>query len=272
MLKITHNAGFYSCCTIRLEEILAYFNKFQQLPEIVDSSHQFAFYKTDYNQNLVDLFFKTENTPIQYVKDVKTTSSLDEQQFSNYSLINYSDLEPFVKKYFMPSDIILQHMNFLITQYSIDLENTCAVRFRGTDKCIETKLPSYEELVEKAKLIQCKKPNIKFLVQTDEKEFLEFFIKEFPDAIYFSELPTMNKGYTLPENLIKTLHGNDKIASIVLYVSAIQILAKCKYIITTSGNGEFWTMLYRGHNKNVLQFLHVRGSLLKETWLSTISF
>ena len=40
------------------------------------------------------------------------------------------------------------------------------------------------------------------------------------------------------------------------FLSTIIILSKCKYIICSSGNCSIWIMLYRGHNKNVIQYLN----------------
>ena len=45
MLKVTHNTGFYSCCSVRLYHIIEYFNSEKKTPLIVDSSEQFRDYK-----------------------------------------------------------------------------------------------------------------------------------------------------------------------------------------------------------------------------------
>ena len=34
--KINHNAGFFSCCSVRLGSIVHYFNKEKQLPKYVE--------------------------------------------------------------------------------------------------------------------------------------------------------------------------------------------------------------------------------------------
>lgn len=44
-LIITHNAGFFSCYTLRLYDIIFYFNKNKKCPKFVDSSCQFIDYK-----------------------------------------------------------------------------------------------------------------------------------------------------------------------------------------------------------------------------------
>ena len=87
MLKITHNAGFFSCCTVRLEKIIEYFNIHQHLPVIVDSSEQFRDYKFN-NEDITCRFFNTTNISFDYEKDINVTKSIDEQQFSDYRLLN----------------------------------------------------------------------------------------------------------------------------------------------------------------------------------------
>jgi hypothetical protein len=59
-LTITHNAGFFSCCTIRLIEIIKFFNENGKLPDVVDSSKQFEKYKVNKQEDLTTYFFNQE--------------------------------------------------------------------------------------------------------------------------------------------------------------------------------------------------------------------
>lgn len=68
MIKITHNAGFFSCCAIRLNKIVDFINLNKRLPDVVDSSQQFKLYKKQdmCNKDITfDYFEHYEN--IQYV-------------------------------------------------------------------------------------------------------------------------------------------------------------------------------------------------------------
>jgi hypothetical protein len=63
VLTVTHNSGFFSCCCVRLESIVNFYNKNKKLPDKVDSTQQFARYKTDKNiQNL--LIIKGQDTEL----------------------------------------------------------------------------------------------------------------------------------------------------------------------------------------------------------------
>ena len=76
-------------------------------------------------------------------------------------------------------DEIQNLVDSLKNNYNIDYDNTCAVLYRGNDKNRETNMGSYYTYIEKTKEIQNKNPGIKFLVQTDETEFLNDFLKNF---------------------------------------------------------------------------------------------
>ena len=47
MIKITHNFGFFSCCSVKLSNIVNFINVKKKIPNIVDSSEQFKLYKKD---------------------------------------------------------------------------------------------------------------------------------------------------------------------------------------------------------------------------------
>ena len=58
-------------------------------------------------------------------------------------------------------------------KYNLDYNNICVLFYRGNDKKTETKLKSYDEVIQHGKNILEKDPNIRFLIQSDEQEFIE---------------------------------------------------------------------------------------------------
>lgn len=68
MLKITHNGGFFSCCNVRLLEILNYFHQNLKLPETVDSSYQFEHYRYRDGDLSKDFFQDRNDIEIPYQK------------------------------------------------------------------------------------------------------------------------------------------------------------------------------------------------------------
>lgn len=269
MLRISHNCGFFSCCYVRLDEILKYYNLHKKLPSKVDSTDQFKDYKPgDHSENIVPYFFVEDqkyldSIDIVFTKPLQISSSHEEPQFSNYRLLNFDDMKPFLKKYFSLSNDVKNCITFLDNKYSlsdINYNNICAIFFRGNDKSKETNQPSYEEMIQKASTILTHNPNIKFLIQTDEREFLEAFLKCFPNnSFYFKEIPNTPKMYGSMQHILPPQY---KIPCTQLFVAAIHIIARCKYVIHTSGNCELWIALTRGHANGLYQYL----SPIKHFW------
>jgi hypothetical protein len=254
MLKVTHNGGFFSCCTIRLQEIINFYNNNHILP-IIDSTEQFEVYKLNIKDDISNIFFKNseEQESFEIVKNITFNNTGEENQFSNYKYLNYYELTPFVNKYFTLTPIILKKLNNLIIKYRLDLDNTCAVFYRGNDKILETTPPTYDEFINKVKEYKNNNPNIKLLLQTDEKELKDRFLIEFPETINFEEIPTINKTMTTIAKHFK--NNKNKLKIVKYFLASINILSKCKNIISTSGNCEIWIALYRGNADGIIQFL-----------------
>lgn len=251
VLTVTHNSGFFSCCCVRLLSIVDYYNKNKKLPDKVDSSNQFVRYKTDKSIDYTPFFFKSLDTHIPYDSDIIILNEKREVQFSNYNLINFDKVIPLFTKYFTISDDVETIVNQLKTKYNLDYNNTCAVLYRGNDKNRETKMAPYKVYIEKAKEIKQSNVDIKFLVQTDERQFLNEFIKHFPDSIYFTETPTIGKS---GHSVHKVIPISERKDAAINFLSAIINVSKCKHIITHTGNCSLFTILFRGNKNNVYQY------------------
>ena len=96
-----HNAGFFSCCAVKLTDIVKFMNFTHQIPHHVDSSRQFSWYKnseTGERDLTYDYFEHYDN-----VKDVDFVFPINyhwEHQFIDYSNLDYNKLKPIIKKYF----------------------------------------------------------------------------------------------------------------------------------------------------------------------------
>ena len=62
---------------------------------------------------------------------------------------------------------------------NIDIENICVLFLRGNDKATECNIPEYNEYIIEGKKILEKNNNIRFLIQSDETEFIETMKNEF---------------------------------------------------------------------------------------------
>lgn len=234
---------------------MKYFNENKQLPEVFDRSEQFAFYKENLTDDIISKLFDTNLTfVIDHTKEVRITDEPGEVSFSDYSKFHFKDTAPFVARYFTPSNEVLGILQMYLNKYLLRLENTCAIFYRGNDKKRECDLTPYSDFINKAKEVLAENPDILFLVQPDETEFLEAFTAEFPGrCIVFEETPHMRKKdsaifYELPL-AEKTPHAQ-------YFLAAVIALSMCKHVITHSGNGSMWLTLYRGNMDNVHQFMN----------------
>jgi hypothetical protein len=251
-----HNAGFFSCCSEKLFYILDYINNNFKLPEIVDSSYQFEWYKIDKTKDITFEYFEHyDNININF--DIKNKLLYYwNDQFWNYSNLDYTNLNPIIKKYFSPSKSILHLIDGLEKKYNLDYNNICVLFYRGNDKITETNLGNYEDFIININLILKNNPSIQFLIQSDETEFIEYMKNYLPNnSFYFKdEIRHMNKCNGSVDLIL-----NYNINEFSKYFLAITIImSKCEFIICNSGNISKWIMYYRGHNKNVYQFLNDR--------------
>ena len=251
VLKILHDAGLFSCCTVKLLQIVRFFNENRKLPDFVDGSHQFGIFKTR-QQDLTNVFFEIDDSDITYEDFIKGSLTDDELQFSDYTKLTLEELLPFVKKYFGFSNYVKDQIKIFENTYEINYENLCSVFYRGLDKVNETELADHKTFIDKCKQIQLDNPNINFLLQTDETEFFDLFVKEFPNSLYIKELPQLPKQNS---HIAVNVVPDQRISFAIAFLAATHIVSKCKIMVTHTGNCGLWATLFRGNTENFYQFI-----------------
>ena len=249
-LVTKHNAGFFSCCSVRLHDIVAYYNKNKQLPDIVDSSVQFKWYKIEKDNDITLRYFDDYNN-YKRINYINRIDYCHEHQYKDYSTIDFNILTPLIEKYFSPSKQIQQLIKDIKDKYVLEYDNICVLFYRGNDKNRETKICGYDEYLTYAYTVLTKNPNTVFLIQSDETEFIEYMTHYFPNnSLYFKdEIRHIKKCDKTVDHCVKS-----DIKKYSMYYLAITIImSKCKYIICGTGNCSIWIMLYRGNNINVYQ-------------------
>lgn len=245
-----HNAGFFSCCSVKLNDIIDYINLNSKLPDYVDSSSQFKWYKKE-NRDITYEYFEHYNNVIINPEFNYPIHYNYENQFIDYSKLDYNNIISIVHKYFTPSKLIINIIQNMQNKYKLIYDNICVLFYRGNDKGIETKLCSYDEYLVYANLIMKSNPNIVFLIQSDETEFIIFMTLKFPNnSFYFKDEIRHTKKCN---STVDYLMQNKNYIFSKYYLAITIIMSKCKYIICGSGNCSLWIMLYRGNAINVFQ-------------------
>ena len=260
MLTINGGAGFCSNLTNRLKHIISFFNDNHKLPNSINSSNQFVLYKPENDPiDLAQILFDNNNTNIIYDKPISITDTNMEDQFSNYKLLNYNSLLPFIAKYYQPSNIIFKNIAHLKSKYNIDYNNLCVLYYRGLDKKIETNLPHFIDYLNYANQLLTLNPNIVFLLQSDDANFITILQKHLltivskNNIIIFDDIQPVFS--TIHHNVHNHLSDNQKILHVINFLSIIIIMSKANHIILNSCNTSMWICLFRGNANNVSQFL-----------------
>ena len=252
-IVIIQDAGFFSCCSIRLQNTIRFFNSNKVLPDIVDSSRTFSWYKHNPQLDVTFNYFKdyTLLPSVLYERDVDYDQ---EYQYLDYKKLDYSGILPFIQKYFTPSENIQNIVKHVEEKYKIDHSNICVLFYRGNDKNRETKICKYSDYFQYADTILKETPEIKFLIQSDETEFIEEMQKMYPNNSFWfkDEIRHMKKQNSSVDILMK--NNIDFFSS--NYLAITIIMSKCKFIICGTGNCSIWMMFFRGNANNVYQNLN----------------
>ena len=260
-LPVAPGSGFFSCCSLKLDKIVNFINSNKILPYEVNSSKHFFLYKNHINKNKDITFDYFEN--YNNIKNIEISFPIKYRhmdQYKDYSTLDYKNISPLIKKYFSPSVKINKIINNIKKKYNLIYENILAVYYRGTDKKTETKIANFNDFYKKIIEIININKNIKILIQTDTAQFMDYInSKNLKNVIVLNE----NKMSYKDKGIHNEKSSNTNYNDMFYFLSTVIIISKCKYIICSSGNCSIWMMLYRGNNKNVIQYL-------KGTWYNNV--
>ena len=267
-LILSRNSGFFSDCTVCLRNIISHFNKQKNTPFDVDFSSVFQQYKpTNSSADISKMFFSEKEHDIEYTSDVKLTSSEDEDQFSDYKLLNFKEINPFIEKYFSASTEVDSIILKMEEKYSIDYKNTIAVFYRGNDKCTETNIGSYDIFLDKILSVSSDNSDKKIIIQTDDQTFLDYCKEKIDNnkIIVFDEVPRMNSDPHVVMH--KLIEPNARALFATYFLAIVKMLSKSDTLITHSGNCGMWAVLFRGNSNNVHQYLNSIYKSQSDGWL-----
>lgn len=247
VLRLPKNkSGFFACCSVRLEKIVGYYNTFRSLPDSVDSSGLFELYKEEGHEIV---YFEHSSRKISYRPNVEFATWF---QFIDYTRINYAALKPFLQIYYTPSTEITAKLKALEEIYSLEYANTCVLFYRGNDKITETPIAPYQDYIDRGKRLEAENPGIRFMIQSDETEFIDSMLSAFPKAFYCKKHVRHIKKSV--DTVDRVFRQENHIYS-KWYLAITMAMAKAKYVICGSGNCSLWICLYRGNADGVQQYL-----------------
>lgn len=229
--------GVTSCLGMRLNGAVKFFEENGVFPDEIDSSKQFYLYEDYSGQNI------SKEIIADYVKpDKKIYTSFEAGwQFAWYDQIKLKELSK-LSEAICPMSSTVGNKSY---EMQGRLDGRTCILYRGNDKCLDIPRTHYQGFVQMA----LDSGSEKFIVQTDENNFYDFFKERFPDTICFEELPRIDKdpdSYVMPEIGKRALFC-------VNFLAAIRAISQAPKLIMNTGNTGLWTMFFRGHTKDTWQ-------------------
>lgn len=228
--------GVTSCFGMRLYGAIKFHEQNNQYPTQIDSSRQFHIYRDEEQQD-VSRFILGD-----YVPDNSTVAEFDPGwQFAWYDQINLPVLAKVANNICPVSSLVENKYKEMLPL----IDGRTAILYRGNDKALDIPRTHYQGMVQMA----VDSGATKFIVQTDEDDFYDFFKERFPDTICFEELPRIKKdpdAYVMPPT-------GQKVNFCINFLAALKAIAEAPQLIVNTGNTGLWALFFRGHAQNVWQ-------------------
>jgi hypothetical protein len=240
----THNEGFFSVCSTALLELA----RRHPITARVDASKAFDAFKDDPGLDCWSCFFAQPNGTPPTLKPAFFAHSL--HHHSRYEMLNFAEAKQLISHYFMPSHEVQERLDALTKSYEFDPERTLCICYRGTDKYTEVSPHPLEDYVIAAKSILRNEPKLRVLVQTDQAQVREQLVDQLgTNAFFFHELPVTHTSQVIH----KVIQAERKEFGQTLLAVTL-LMARCRHLITHTGNVAYWSALFRGHSDNLVQF------------------
>lgn len=275
--KFEYNHGLLAAMTSILYKISMYKGLLENIN--TSTSPGLDFYKKGYSldKDIYPYLFKVNNDLIPNYSHNTLLSHADISEMWKLNSEQLFMIRPYIDKYFSPSQRVLDKVEYYKTKYNIYPNNTIAVYFRGTDRYIhkfEHDVATKPLLItEKLKEIQEKNPNLIILLQSDDLTAITSISKNVKNCISISEpnFKPSDDGYPIHYGSLDRkelaiicyycVEGNnrsslfeDGIQHAIDYIAFLILASQCKFIVTHTGHGPLWMLLYRNSLEN---FIHV---------------
>lgn len=235
---IYDGGGLTSCLSVRLDNVIAYRNKFGEFPLEIDSTKQFQLYADEEGQD-VSMYLMGSYGPDNSLPQF---NFYHDMQFEWYDKIGLPEITAIANSVCPMSPLVLEKENNM----KKIIEDRTAILYRGNDKGMEINRTPYQAMEILAK----ESGDDKFLVQTDEEEFYWYFKERFPNTICFDEIPRINKN---PDSYVMPGKGN-KVKFAINFLAALKAISSSPNLITNTGNTGLWAAIFRGKKENIFQW------------------
>ena len=246
---LTYNAGLMSCTSTTLSDITASGRKVTK----IKSNFGMSLYKKWLLRNNWKSYFQTPTTT-QSAQSASAEigtypSDIHDWWVKDYAALPVKAVQEQVDSYFRLSPEVVKLSDSFVEKYGINLEETIGVHYRGTDKQTEIETPSLTEFISQTRQLMQQMANPKILLLTDEPAVAIGFEAAFPKAVItITELAT--PGGSLGAH---TLDSKEPEVQGQIFLAILSLVSKCKKVVTHTGNGALWEVLFRGSTEGLKQ-------------------
>jgi len=246
---LTYNAGLLSCSTVTLSDITASGRKVTK----IKSNFGMSLYKKWLLRNNWKSYFQTllhtNSSQLEFTEGKTYPKDIHDWWGKDYSAIPFKDVLATVGLLFRLSPKVVKLSDGFVEKYGINLEETIGVHYRGTDKQTEIETPSLTEFISQARQFMQEMANPRILLLTDEPDVVVGFEAAFPNAVItINELAT--PGGSLGAH---TRDSKEPEVQGQIFLAILSLVSKCKKVVTHTGNGALWEVLFRGSTDDLKQ-------------------
>src|SRR5439155_13889560 len=245
-LKLLHDAGFFSNCTVTLQN-LTVLHPAEGHIEVIWPTQTMWRNLNGSRENLFNDYFRPKNR--SQAKRMQFVPRFNAHGF--YEDLHFKKLNAYVHNYFNPSSLVKSRIQQFFEKYRICPDRTIGVCYRGTDKVFEVRAISPSRYLSEVKKLLKKHTDLRVLVQTDQKQVRDYLLSEIgPAAFHIEGMPVTCSSSAMHITTEKTI-SNFELG--INLLAAVKILAQCKYVVSHTGNVSLWIFLYRGSARNCCQ-------------------
>jgi hypothetical protein len=246
---LTYNAGLLSCSTVTLSDITASGRKVTK----IKSNFGMSLYKKCLLRNNWKSFFQipvlTHPSQLASAQSGSYPNDIHDWWGKDYAAIPFKDVLEAVDLYFRLSPKVMKISDGFVEKYGINLEETIGVHYRGTDKQTEIETPSLTEFISQTRQFMQQMTNPKILLLTDEPAVTIGFEAAFPKAVItVTELAT--PGGSIGAHI---LDSKEPEVQGQIFLAILSLVSKCKKVVTHTGNGALWEVLFRESTEGLKQ-------------------
>jgi hypothetical protein len=246
---LTYNAGLLSCSSVTLSDITTSGRTVRK----IKSNFGMSLYKKWLLRNNWKSFFQipilTNSSQLASAQSEIYPKDIHDWWGKDYASIPFKTVQEPIGLYFRLSPEVVKFSDSFVDKYEISLEETIGVHYRGTDKQTEIETPSLTQFISQTSQFMQEMANPKILLLTDEPDVVAGFEAAFPKAVItISELavPGGSIGAHILDSKEPEVQGQ-------IFLAILSLVSKCKKVVTHTGNGALWEVLFRGSTEGLKQ-------------------